>query len=72
MQKAGREWRRGGRELVENWRRDGGELAESWQGAGWELVKSSQITWGKLAEKSFLLSLKVSWRKAGRVLSKSW
>ena len=48
--------------MAERWRRDGGELARSWPRAHRELG-------GVLAEKYFLLSLKVSWRRARRVLS---
>ena len=43
--------------MVEIWQRVVGEFTE---------------TWGELAEKYFLLSLKVIWRRAGRVLSESW
>ena len=56
--------------MAERWRRDGGLMAERWRRAGEELPESSQRTWGKLAEKYFLLSLKVSWQRAGRVLLK--
>ena len=58
-------WQWAGRELAY-------ETAESWRRAGRELTESSLRTWGELAEKSLLLSLKVSWPRARTILSESW